>query len=227
MTGDEMKRRNVAAMGKTLGTQYTLLFQEVAALHLNWNEFFELFGTNDKRIERLNRAAPNFFQRLQEQQFETNMLHMARLTDPPKSVGKDNLTVLNLPNLVGAADPALMAQLTTLIDEAKTKTGFCRDWRNRRFAHHDLLLATQDARAVPLPSATKSNIDAALVAFTDVMNAIERHYYRGMCDFRSIAAHKGAATLLTVLGFGVKAQEKMRDLIARQKFDELDAPEQI
>ena len=70
MTRDEMKLRNVAAMGEALGEQYTILFQEVTALHLYWKEFFELFGTNDKRIDRLNRAAPGFFQMLQEQQFE-------------------------------------------------------------------------------------------------------------------------------------------------------------
>ena len=117
-----MKLRNVAAMGEALGEQYTILFQEVTALHLYWKEFFELFGTNDKRIDRLNRAAPGFFQMLQEQQFETNMLRIARLTDPPQSVGKDNLTICNLPNLVG--DPALKPRLTTLIDEAKKRTEF-------------------------------------------------------------------------------------------------------
>ncbi len=35
--------------------------------------------------------------------------------------------------------------LVTLIDEIKRKTEFCRDWRNRRFAHRDLTLAMQDA----------------------------------------------------------------------------------
>jgi hypothetical protein len=48
MTRDEMEVRNVAAMGEAPGKQYTILFQEVAALHLYWKEFFELFGTNDK-----------------------------------------------------------------------------------------------------------------------------------------------------------------------------------
>jgi hypothetical protein len=47
--------------------------------------------------DRLNRSAPGFFRMLQEQQFETNMLHMARLTDSPNSVGKANLTIRNLP----------------------------------------------------------------------------------------------------------------------------------
>lgn len=100
MTSDEMKQRNIATMGEALGKQYSALFHEITALHLYWNEFIELFGTNDARIKRLNQTAPGFFQMLQEQQFETNMSHMARLTDSPKSMGKENLTVRSLPDLV-------------------------------------------------------------------------------------------------------------------------------
>lgn len=62
MTADEIEQRNIAVMGEVLGKQYTTLFHEVAALHLYWKEFLELFGTNEQRIERLNRAAPGFFE---------------------------------------------------------------------------------------------------------------------------------------------------------------------
>ncbi len=225
MNFDGIERQNVAAMGEALGKQYTVLFHELTALHLYWKEFLELFGTNDKRIERLNRAASGFFRMLQEQQFETNMLHMARLTDSPRSVGKDNLTILNLPNLV--TDQGLKQELVSLVEEAKQKTKFCRDWRNRRFAHHDLLLAVQDGKAAPLQAASKDRVGAALAALGDVLNAIERHYHKGGCSFDSIAAHTGAATLLFTLGFGVKAREEMQAKIDSGKFDELGAPESI
>jgi len=222
---DEMEKRNVAIMGDMLGRQYTAMCHEVTTLNLYWKEFIQLFGTNDKRIERLNRAAPGFFRMLQEQQFETNMLHLARLTDSPKSVGKDNLTLLNLPNLV--TDASLKSELTVLVEELKKKTTFCRDWRNRRFAHHDQLLAIRDGKASPLLAPSKEKVDAALAALSDVLNVIERHYHRGMCDFASIAAHNGAATLLYTLGLGVKAREDMEAKIATGKFDGLGLPENI
>jgi hypothetical protein len=225
MTADEMRQRNIEAMGEALGIQYTIMVQEVSLLHLYWGEFLELFGTNDKRIERLNQSAPGFFQMLQGQQFETNMLHMARLTDSPKSVGKSNLTVRNLPDLV--ADAGLKKQVTDLFEEAKDKTRFCRDWRNRRFAHHDLALAVGDGKAVALKAPTKQKVRAALEALADLLNAIERHYYRGMCDFTAISAHRGAATLLFTLGFGVKARKEMEAKIAGGSFDNLGTPEQI
>jgi AbiU2 len=225
MTGDELRQRNIDTMGETLGIQYTALFNEFASSNLYWKEFLELFGTNDKRIERLNKSAPGFFKMLQEQQFETNMSHLARLTDSPKSVGKENLTIQNLPELV--TDPGLKAELEKAVENIKQKTKFCRDWRNRRFAHHDLLLATQDSRAAPLEPATKEKIITALQAISDMLNVMERFYYRGACAFDVIAAHNGVNTLLYILGFGVMGRDKMMERTKKGDFSGDDTPENI
>jgi len=225
MTADEMEKRNIAAMGEPLGRPYTVLFHEVSALHLYWKEFLELFGTNEKRIERLNRSAPGFFRMLQEQQFETNMLHIARLTDSPKSVGKENLTIRMLPHLI--TDALFKQAVSGLVEEARKKTEFCREWRNQRFAHHDLMLAINDGEARQLPSASKVKVNAALASLSDVLNTFERHYFKNVCDFASIAPHLGVGTLLFTLGFGVKAREEMEAKIKAGKFDDLGQPENI
>jgi cation transport protein ChaC len=60
VTGEELKERNIAAMGEDAGTQYSLLNNEVAILHLYWKEYVELFSTNQKRVDRLNQTAPGF-----------------------------------------------------------------------------------------------------------------------------------------------------------------------
>lgn len=225
MTGDEIKSRNIAVMGDDLGKQYTALFQEFTALYLYWKEFLELFGTNDKRIDRLNKAAPGFFQMLQEQQFETNMLHLARLTDSPETGKKLNLTVCNLPNLV--TDEGLKKQLSALVEDVRQKTEFCRDWRNRRFAHRDLLLAMQDGLATKLPAATKGSFFEALEAVSDLLNTVERFYFKGACSFADVAPHNGAATLLFILGFGVRERERLQEKVASKDFQTLDLPESI
>jgi hypothetical protein len=225
MTGDEMEQRNIALMGATLGKQYSVLFREVSALHLYWNEFLELFATNDKRIERLNQAAPTFFQMLQEQQFETNMSHLARLTDSSVTGTKQNLSIRNLPELV--SDRQLKATLATHVDDVVKKTKFCRDWRNRRFSHHDLLLATQDRRAKPLPTATKEQIAAALRALSDLMNEVERFYHKGLCSFDDIISHKGAGSLLSILGFGVKARDHMMEKLKQGDYSMKESPDNI
>ena len=162
---------------------------------------------------------------LQEQLFEANMSHLARLTDSPVSVGKANLTVRSLPDLV--SDQGLKDRLVALVDDVRQKTKFCRDWRNRRFAHHDLLLATRDAQAKQLEDATKEKFAAALRALSDLLNAMERFYYKSFCSFEDTAAHNGAVTLLFYLGFGIRGREQMMERFNKGDFGALDVPEAI
>src|SRR4051794_29103480 len=96
-TAVEVKADNIAKMGHRLGAQYSALWQEVANIHLNWGEFVELYGTKPTRLELINRAAGV----VQRSLWEGTLLHLARLTDPSKSPGKDrfNLTIQNFPDL--------------------------------------------------------------------------------------------------------------------------------
>jgi hypothetical protein len=225
MTADELEKRNIAKMGEILGKQYSALHNEVAILHLYWKEFLELFGTSEKRIERLNQAAPGFFRMLQDELFQTNVLHIARLTDPPKSAGKTNLTLHNLPDLV--SDKNLKNRLIGLLALAEKTTSFGRDWRNRRFAHYDLDLATDENKATALETVSKDKVNTALRSLADVLNAIEGYYFNGGTSFEAIAAHNGAVALLYILGDGVKQKEKREELIKSGKALEIELPEQI
>ena len=58
MTAEELEKRNIDALGEALGKQYTALNSEVTLLHHYWKEYLALFGTNQKRIDRMNQAAP-------------------------------------------------------------------------------------------------------------------------------------------------------------------------
>jgi hypothetical protein len=224
VTGEELEKRNIVAMGEEAGKQYSLLNNEVAILHPYWKEYVELFSTNQKRIDRLNQTAPGFFRMLQTELFQTNILHLARLIDPSKTGKKENLSLQNLPELV--TDAVLKKTLTDLLAVVTQKTEFARDWRNRRFAHHDLALAI-NAGAIPLETANKEKFNKALKALADVINAVEAHYFKNFTSFEHIAGNAGAATLLYVLGDGVKAKERRQKAIADGKFDALDNPEQI
>jgi AbiU2 len=130
-----------------------------------------------------------------------------------------------LPNLVG--DKNLKNTLLGLLALAEQKTTFCREWRNRRFAHRDLALATGDNKATPLEAVDKEKVNAGLKALSEVLNEVERHYFKGGTSYDAIAARNGAATLLFVLGDGVKQKQLREKLIASGKFDDLDLPESI
>ena len=127
-TAEDAKKANISKMGEPLGTLYSALWQAVATIHFHWKEYVELFGTKPERIGLLNRAAPTFFRMLQDELWESSLLHLARLTDPATSQGKadrSNLTIQALPALI--SDAKLKDEVSKLVAEAIRQTEFCRD----------------------------------------------------------------------------------------------------
>src|SRR5437016_1294947 len=95
-TPDETKKHHISQMGEELGSIFNELWQEVSRLHNDWHEYVQLFGTKQSRIALMNEAAPAFFRMVQDELFDMIVLRIARLTDPPKSAGKSNLTIQQL-----------------------------------------------------------------------------------------------------------------------------------
>ena len=138
LTAEEVKREHIEKLGDNLGSLFHELWNEVAWLYTKWEEYVELFGKTPSRIDLLNQSAPMFFRIVQDSLWENVLLHIARLTDPPKSSGKKNLSIQCLSILV---DEEIKETISKQITNAKEKTNFCRDWRNRHIAHRDLKLA--------------------------------------------------------------------------------------
>jgi len=198
-SSDETRQQYVSRMGEPLGEASYVLWNEVVLLFRDWGEFVYLFGSHPDRTELLNKTAPIFFRAVQDLLFEATVLRIARLTDPPKSVGKSNLTIQQLPDLV---DTAIKDELTRLIEETKAAAGFCRDRRNRSIAHRDLQLALKK-NADPLPDATIAKVKNAIVALAAVLNFLTQHYLNSTTLFEFDATPGGAASLLKVLQDGV------------------------
>jgi len=181
------------------------LGQDLTWLHLNWKEFKRLFATSEKRVALLNATAPRFFARYEQTLWHDTLLHLCRLTDPPQSVGKDNLTIRGLTPLV--TDSALAARVTLEVEEAVRNTEFARDWRNRRLAHRDLaqVLAPQ---LHPLAPASRAHVEAVLASLCKVMNSVELHYENSTTSYEHvIVADSGAEALLYYLSSGLEADE--------------------
>jgi hypothetical protein len=209
-TAVEAKADNIQMMGQDLGEQYSVLWQEVATIHENWREFIELYGTKRERLDLINQAAGSFFRMVQDSLWDGTLLHLARLTDPPKSVGKENLTIQNFPALIN--DVNTKKQVGQLVQEAIDKTGFCRDWRNRRISHFDLKLALGQP-AVPLADADKAKVDAALKAIVDVMNAVAG----SETGYGMLSPPNGAVGLLYVIDDGLRADEQRTERLRNGK----------
>lgn len=219
-TAEELLRDNIAVLGEELGNVYHHLWQELAWLYSKWNEYVELFGTKESRLELINSASPRFFKIVQDSLWEDVILHIARMTDPPKSVGKKNLTVKALPQLVNDRD--LKEELQTLIETSVKKTEFCRDWRNRRIAHKDLALVIEE-RIKPLKPATRAKVKEALSSLVLILNTISRHYMDSETKFdMGFSNVGGAVSLLYVIDDGLKAQKEREVRLRSGNFDKSD-----
>jgi hypothetical protein len=210
-TAVQAKADHIAKMGEELGTIYSALWQEVAWINRKWAQYVELFGTSPERIELLNRAAPSMIRTVQDTLWEDVLLHLARLTDPPKSMGKANLSVRHLAALL--ATSPINTQAESLAASALTACEFARDWRNRRLAHRDLDLALGQS-VQPLAPASRAAVKVSLVALEELLNAVSLHYLDSTTLFNRGPGGEDAVSLLYLLRDGLQYRD---DRLARIK----------
>ena len=166
-----------------------------------WGEFVELFR-DELRVNVLNQAAPAMFHIIGHALWQFTLLEIARLTDRSESVGKKNLTIQNLPELV---KPEAKTDVKKLVDVAVEKSNFCRDQRNRQLAHLDLL-TNQSAK--PLEPATMKAVDEAIDAIGNVIKEVHLHYIGGLSFSRTVGGAGNALSLLRLLQHGLIVRTK-------------------
>jgi hypothetical protein len=193
---EQVKDEHVRVLGAHLGPVYYALYNQVAWLHAKWIQYRALFGHSPERVDLLNGVAPSLFHLIQDVLWKDVLLHIARLTDPAKSAGKDNLTLRLL-----AEESNVPAGVEKLVQKATLESAFVRDWRNRRLAHADLGLAL-GAGAEPLAEASRAGIERALFSIRAVLNHIWQHYNGTEIGFESIRAAGDANALIRFLQSG-------------------------
>lgn len=206
LSSEEVKQEHIRKLGDNLGSLFHALWVEVAWLNVKWHEYVELFGKTPSRIDLLNKSAPLFFKIVQDSLWEEVLLHIARLTDPPKSAGYDNLTIRRLSGIVNQEVEGIISKQ---IDKAVNSSNFCRDWRNRHIAHRDLKLA-MDEQPKQLEPASRAKVRKALEDIAKVLNVISENYMNSTIDFDLMSEPGGAEDLILVLDDGIKEYDKRR-----------------
>ena len=201
-THEEVRDEYVQSMGSELGELYHELSDELTWLHMKWGQYRELFGKDPARIDLLNIVAPFFFGVLSRTLFEDILLHLARMTDPARSFGKDNLTVHKLPELI--VDPTLRIDVELALGRVNLTCDFARQWRNRRLAHSDLLTARNPQL---LPAASRQCIEDALATIRELLNRLELHYRSSEVGYEFTNEPGGAELLVYYLENGLESEE--------------------
>lgn len=194
-------------MGQELGEVFFQLEQDVSALFCQWNEFVTAFGTNNERIELLNRAASGFARSYQDALLHDVLVGLSRITDNPKTMGKDNLAITRLPDLL---EGDIKLEVEELVRVAKSSAEFARDWRNRRIAHRDLEHAL-DSRAAPLQAASRRLVSSALSSVVAVMHKIEQHFEDSTTYYEEIENLNGVLHLLYIIDDGLTLEQARKE----------------
>lgn len=208
-TSADIQKKHIEVLGQELGSIYTALYNEVAWLHLQWDEYMKLFGEKH-RVEILNKSAGGFFRMIQNVLSDDVILGIARLTDPEftvvgKKSHKRNLTIQSLSSFVKETEKE---ELKRIVDKAMDAASFSRDWRNRRLAHRDLPLYLKMESVSPLPAASVDKIEASLNGLAEVIRFIGFKRFDTDIRFDQIIRTKGAVSLLHVLKAGLKKREE-------------------
>lgn len=194
LTEEDLRYRKRECMGEELGELCFFLWKELTRLHLKWGEFRTLYGESEKEIALMNSVAPNFFGHLQDILWGDIMLHISRLTDPPRTAGRDNLSLKRLPTLID--EPNLKSNVEGLVAAAVVRSEFAKDWRNRHLAHCDMQHAKNPALHALAP-ASRLDVKEALAEMRKPLNAVEVHFEGSLTSFEySIASPHGAGALL-------------------------------
>jgi hypothetical protein len=111
---------------------YMDLCQDVASLHAKWGLYLDLFSTAEATT-LLSQIAPGTFQIVEESLRTDILMLICRLSDPPQSCGKDNLSMAVL-----ARQFAYVEGLGELVTRLREECEPVRLYRDKRIAHNDL-----------------------------------------------------------------------------------------
>lgn len=216
-TSEESLKEYILDMGEPLGRLFHTLWLDLANAYLIWNEYVVLFGTKQSRIDLMNEAAPRFFNIVQNSLLEGTILYITRLTERKKMRNYKQISIQLLPDMV--KDESIIQKLEERIEIAKTNSGFCKDWRDRRIAHRDWNLAF-DNNTTPLEKGSRKKISNALSSIADVLNLVQDA--ETMFDKLVGSRLGGAMSLLYIMDDGLKRKEERGQRIRIGRYQDND-----
>ena len=208
-SAEAVRDGHLRVLGSELGQVYHALQNELIWLYAKWLEYRKLYATSPERVTLLNSAGPFLFRVVQDVLWDDVLLHVARLTDPPKSGRKSNMTIKRLAAVV--SDPRLSSEIERLVSDAERLCAFAREWRNRHLAHCDFDLAVKCRGVDPLLPASRQHVDAALAALAAVLNRIEAHYFHSEVGFAYFSDAGDAEALVYHLAVAARAEARRQE----------------
>jgi hypothetical protein len=176
------------------------LCQDVASLQQKWDFWLELFGKS-QNTNLLSELAPASFNVILETLQNDVTMAICRLSDPPKSMGQENLSFATL-----VKNGAEIEGVEDLVAEFQRMCEPVRQRRNKRVSHRDLNSVINPSEN-PLPGISKEQIDMIVKKAADILNFILQHYENAELYFHTVSPGD-ADTLIFWLEAGKAAKSR-------------------
>jgi hypothetical protein len=175
------------------------LSADVVWLHGRWIIYRQLFGTNEARVQILNETAGTVTWMLQQLLLHDVQISLSKLGDSAGSGSRTNLTLRTLlAALEAAGEIDITAKMKPLLDTFDVSCERVRHRRNKWIAHSDL--ATKlSSRATPLSGPSREEIEAALLALREAMNALELHYTECQTAYEHFVMNQDGEHLISAI----------------------------
>jgi len=214
---DEVKERFTDTFPEGAGELFYSLWTNVAHLHLNWKNYRALFGTSPERIQLLSWAASSFFGLLDGIVRHDVVLAISRLTDPPRSMGKDNASLAQLLERVTPfLDTDLGKEWKSELADLQADCKPIREIRNRILAHNDLATALK-YHSDPMPGISRAYVEGVLAQIRRFLGDIEGHFCGSRTAYQQPLSIGDGEALISVLK-NAREQESRRRWEFNQKY---------
>ena len=134
---------------------------------MRFNEFKKLFGSQEDVLLLNELTGGGFSWDIQHALWDDLLLRVCRMTDPPGTRKKRNVTVRIIPQFVKEKKPELLKDVQQCVNTAVQESEFARPTRNQRISHLDWDRAM--GKAKPSSNATLQQVGRALDAVHAVL----------------------------------------------------------
>lgn len=120
------------------GKYYESIYDQVVNLHIDWKTYRNIFAVSEEQFNFVKKIDENFFRVCENAIWDSTLMRIARLLDPPSSCGKDNISISFLYNDIekelNDSNKFEIDDILTRLNQHKEKIKTLRD---KRIAHAD------------------------------------------------------------------------------------------
>jgi hypothetical protein len=177
--------------------------QEVIGVHAYWNNYRQLFGKSKERVDLRNACAGEFFLIVQDALLTDVQLSLSRLAERVTTSGKKNATLESLSSEIAMLS---IPQLAGRLQDYRDRCDKITLRRNKELAHADLgalLRRNGFAGGTAIPGPSRQEIEEALKALREFMNAVEGYFNDPPMDYETFASPGDGDSLVEILKQGL------------------------